>query len=165
MVNLGVNPEDEVSNAWSNPITTHILHHSHVESLVGMCAKRFEFEFVQLLPRQPTPSDIRMHMGTAGHEVVEQVLNGSAASLGTIIDTSWEKNVQPYVYDPALANKLADEYQKNVEAAISWVSDNLNYRQVNSEMPFLIPNVNKLSPHLNQIAADWKFAGKIDLKE
>jgi hypothetical protein len=165
-LHLGVNPDDTISTAWSNPILHHELHHSHIESLVGMCPKRFEFENVQLaVPTNVPVSEVRMNMGSAGHYVVETILNGSTQSLGGIIDDGWNKYIGSKVQDVDQARKLADEYQKNAMAATNWISENLNFRQVNSEIPFLLDNVHTLSPHMSGIASDWKFAGKLDLAQ
>ena len=149
--------------AWSNPLVSHELHHSHIETIVGKCAKKFEWEHVLKPSVQPGYATPQLAMGTAGHEVVSTVISGSTKSLPQIMDECYDKWVIPTISDPALEAKIADEYQKNCYAALDWVSHNYDFKQVNSEKQFVVPKVSELSPIMKGISDDWRFAGSMDL--
>jgi hypothetical protein len=153
------------TTAWSNPILTHELHHSHIETLVGRCAKKFEWEYLiqPQVQRGPLSNDLQMNMGSAAHEVISTVIGGTLKPLGQIMDELYDKWVIPCISDPAVEAKAADEYQRNCFAALEYVTTHFDRRQVNSEKQFVIPEVSNLSPILKGISSDWRFAGSMDL--
>lgn len=160
---LGVEDGLGVSTPWSNPIQTFELHHSQIESLVGLCAKRFEWEYViqpKVTPRVPGMGDLALNMGIAAHEAVSGILKGLPTKC---IDDAYDKWVLPCVTDPSKEEKIHDEFQGNVYAALDWVSNNLSYEKITSEQPFIIPEASKLSSILQGIDPKWKFAGSIDV--
>ena len=166
-MDLGVG-QTQLSNAWDSPLTNYELHHSHIQTLVGLCAKRFEHEFVT----KPTgfapaggAADVQMNLGTAGHEVISSIISGTLTPLPQLMDNAYDKWVIPAITDPVKEGQVSDEYQKDVFAALDWVTTNFNRLNVNSELGFVIPKVSDLSPILHGISSEWKFVGHMDLVE
>lgn len=154
-----------VSTAWSNPLQTYELHHSQIEQLVGLCAKRFEWEFViqpQVAPRVPGMGDVALNMGIAAHAAVASLLRGEDAKC---IYNEYAKWVLPCITDPAKEGKIYDEYELNVFAAMDWIGNNTTHSKISAEQPFVIPDAAKLSPILSGIDPRWKFAGSMDVIE
>jgi hypothetical protein len=171
---MGVNPDVEVNNVlgdelglistpWSNPLTSYELHHSQIESLVGLCAKKFEWEFIiqpQVAPKPPGMNDLALNMGIAAHQAVHDILKGGETAK---IDEAYDRWVLPCITDPTKEEKIHDEFQLNVFSALDWIGNNLNYSQISSEQPFVIPAAHKLSPTLADIDPRWKLAGSMDI--
>lgn len=158
---LGV-ADGVVSTPWSNPLFTYELHHSQIEQLVGLCAKRFEFEFViqpQVGPRV-AGSDLALNMGIAAHEAVSRIIKGDEAKC---IDDCYDRLVVGCITDPGKEEKIHDEYQLNVFSALDWLGNNLTYKKIVSEQKFIIPDAHTLSPTLKGIDERWKLAGSMDV--
>lgn len=162
---LGVENGVVSSTPWANPLETYELHHSQIESLVGLCAKRFEWEFViqpKLSPRVPGMGDLALNMGIAAHSAVSRLIKGES---GKCMDEEYEKWVLPCITDPLKEEKISSEYETNVYAAMDWIGNNLTHSKLASEQHFVIPEAAKLSPLLSGIDPRWKFAGSMDLIE
>jgi len=161
---FGVKPGVEISAPFDSPIATYELHQSQLNTLVGMCAKRFEFEHIQHLPKGSNVSQYRMSQGLAAHAVMDSVLSGDRRPLGTIMNDKWDQFVMPNLievnYDKAL-----DEYESNVQNALHYINSNFDPLLVESEKRFRIPEIWQLSDKLNGVDERWSFVGSMDLIE
>jgi hypothetical protein len=162
--NFGVYPGQNLSAAWDSPIGTFELHQSQLNTLVGMCAKRFEFEHIQMAPKSGNVSEYRLSMGLAAHHVVESVMKGSDKTVGRLMSEQWDAFVMPnllnYNYDKAIK-----EFTANIEGALEWLRDRVDPGMTIAEKPFKIPKAFELSPILEGIDERWSFAGSMDLIE
>ena len=158
---FGVIPGQDISTAWDSPLARYEMHQSQLNTLVGMCAKRFEFEHIQQLPKGRT-SQYRLSQGLAAHNVVEGVLNGIPKTLGTLMNEQWSNTIMPQMMDVNY-DKALDEYENNVNNALQWINDNFDPTRIQSEKQFRIPNIWQLSNTLEGIDERWAFAGSMDL--
>lgn len=161
---LGVEPGIPISTAWSNPLITHQLHNSHIETLTSMCAHRFEREYVLLDPSKGGSTQA-MSLGTASHRVIEDLIKGKLDPNVTFTKTlneHWDNIVEPNLDPGADPQKRYEQYHESSLSAIQWTLRNLDIRRTQHEKTWVL---DPASDVIAGIDDSWSMAGTLDVVE
>jgi hypothetical protein len=161
---LGIEPNRNITTAWSNPVITRQLHNSHIETLTALCAKKFEWEFIAGEKTQGG-SNQAAAMGIASHRVIEELIVGKLdpkVTLGKSISDNWDNTVRPALDAESDEGKLYDTYYSNTVSAVQWALRNIDIRRSEHEKPWII---NPAADVIAGIAQDWSLAGTLDVVE
>jgi hypothetical protein len=165
---FGVENEIQATTAWSNPLITHQIHQSHIETLTSMCAKRFEWENVVDVRTigKRSDSNLPMALGTASHEFISGIVSGKVMpgkESQDFKDEMFNKHVLPQLSNDDDYNNIGKQWLINNEVVLKYILNHTRLSDLHDEKPFVIPQVSDLIG--SNVTKDWALAGRMDLAE